>query len=278
MTNRHIIIQDLSSTTIEDLVDCFLRAFEGYFVALPGEVGYWASRFEASGVDYRMSYGAFDGDELIAFIIHCVGKEGENRVVFNTGTGVLPAYRGLKLVDRLYAHAIPILKEEGFTMARLEVIDQNIRAIGVYERVGFQIKRRMKCYQGFLPERAHAGVRIRLPTLEMLSTLERTTPPYSWDFTSQTLLRAGDQYAMYLVGMENEDDVIGHFILDQKKGVLAQLEVENDEWDVLFTAVRQLTQNIKINNIDACRTDLIAWLDNMGIDNVIDQFEMEMAL
>lgn len=273
-----LTIQDLASTSIEKIVQCFLQSFEGYFVPLPQEIGYWQARFSASGVDYSLSFGVFDDEHLVAFIIHCVGVEEGKKIVFNTGTGVLPAYRGQGLIDRLYAHAIPVLIERGCSTARLEVIDQNARAIRVYKRIGMRIKRRLKCYQGAFSDHPLPEVRLEKSQFGWVSQQFRSSEKYSWDHTLETLSRAENQFDVMRVMANRQDELIGYFILDRAKGHLAQLEVMHNQWDELFSGIRQLTTTIKINNIDSCRTSLIEWLEKAGIPNVIDQYEMEMPL
>lgn len=272
-----LTIRDLSSCSLEEIIHCFLRSFEDYFVKVPSDSSYWEARFNASGVNFNLSYGIFDRSELVAFIIHCVDELSCQKVAFNTGTGVLPVYRGQRLVDRLYAHAIPLLQKRGYTLARLEVIDKNVPAIRVYERIGFQIKRRLKCYQGQLSERARPDVQLFELSLDEVADAKKQTVPYSWDFTIRTIQRAGSQFKVYQVF--NSDKISqGWFILDPKKGLLAQLDAEDDLWEGLFAGINLVCQTIKINNIDASRTGLIDWLAQEGVPNVIDQYEMEMLI
>jgi ribosomal protein S18 acetylase RimI-like enzyme len=107
-------------------------AFDGYFVKMPDSLDYWATRFKQARVNYHYSFGVFDASRLVAFIIQGMDIHDGQLTAFNTGTGVLPAYRGQKLVDRLYDHAIPRLKERGIQKCQLEVIQENERAIRVY--------------------------------------------------------------------------------------------------------------------------------------------------
>ena len=48
----------------------------------------------------RLSFGVFDGEQLVGFVIHCIGEEAGRTVAYNTGTGVLPGYRGQRWVTR----------------------------------------------------------------------------------------------------------------------------------------------------------------------------------
>ncbi|MCF8238794.1 MAG: GNAT family N-acetyltransferase [Saprospiraceae bacterium] len=271
-------VGSLADVDITTLVDCFLRSFAGYFVQLPTEVTYWEDRFGDSGVDYGLSFGVFDTSQLVGFMIHCIGLEKGQKVAFNTGTGVLPAYRGQGLVDQMMAAAKLKFLDEGIEVYRLEVIDQNTRAIRVYERIGLHIKRRLKCYQGHLTEATEKQIKLVEVPLASFKKDADNSGPYAWDMSLSSILRAGDRYRGYQVFRPGEEKSPGYFIIDREKAHLAQMETPSGDWDGLFSGVWQLVHSIKINNIDAGRTDLIQWLESAHVPNVIDQFEMEMLL
>lgn len=271
-------IRSLQDVDIAELVDCFLRSFEGYWVTLPTDVTYWQARFTDSGADFVLSRGVFDGDALMGFVIHCVADEDGHRVAYNTGTGILPACRGQGWVDRLVGDALPALRQAGVDLYRLEVIDQNTRAIRAYERIGLRIRRRLKCYAGPLPDRSPDGIRLDEQPVSWCVDPSRATGPYAWDMSAQTLLRAGDRYRGYVVYRAGAASPVGHFVIDVEKAHVAQLEAPTGDWEGLFAGIQQLVPTVKINNIDDGRVDLIRWLDEAGVPHVIDQYEMEMRL
>ncbi|MEZ5032883.1 MAG: GNAT family N-acetyltransferase [Saprospiraceae bacterium] len=271
-------IRSLAGVPITDLVDCFLRSFEGYFVPLPTEMSYWQRRFADAGADYDLSFGVFDGEQLVGFVIHCIGEEAGRTVAYNTGTGVLPGYRGQQWVDEMVRVAIPILRDAQVATYRLEVIDQNVRAIRVYERIGLQIKRRLKCYHGPLPEKMPSDIVLEERPVTWCIDPSRSVGPYAWDMSNHAIRRAVDRYHGYVVYRKGSASSVGHFVIELERAHVVQLEAPTSDWAGLFAGIRQLVPSVKINNIDAGRTDLLQWLDQAKVANVIDQYEMEMAL
>jgi len=89
-TQNSIEIRDLANTKLSTIVDCLLIAFDGYFVKMPSDVHYWANRYKGARVDFSLSFGAFEGDKLVAFIINGIDDDKGMRTAFNTGTGVIP--------------------------------------------------------------------------------------------------------------------------------------------------------------------------------------------
>ncbi len=74
--------------------------------------------------------------------------ERNTRIGWATVIGVLKPYRSAGVGTSLILHAVENLKGKGMTRALLGVDDNNTtRAIGVYEKVGFTVKRKDFVYQ-----------------------------------------------------------------------------------------------------------------------------------
>ncbi|HEX2617007.1 MAG TPA: GNAT family N-acetyltransferase, partial [Flavobacteriales bacterium] len=248
-----------------------------YFVQVSNDVAYWQHRFHCAAVDLHRSYGAFAGDELVAFIIQGFCAPDAVPTAFNSGTGVLPAYRGQQLVDRLYAHALPLLRHEGITCCTLEVIQQNERAIRVYERIGFRRMHAWRCFRGELapPARTVALLPIDRSRLDPIWLSDDHL--YSWDHRWPALERSDGRWMMYAA-----EDVVGYVVLDPVTGRIARIGVQDEEdaaqWNTLMAGVCGLVRNVSIVNVHQRRTGLVAALLAAGLVEHVDQFEMRMEL
>lgn len=277
-------IENLKYTNIDTIVDCFNQSFEGYFVKMPTEVDFWKNRFESVRVDYELSYGVFDKDKLVGFMIHGIDdsndKNGLIKTAYNTGTGVISAYRGNQLVDKMYDFAIPLLKIQGVKKCKLEVIDKNERAIKVYERIGFENKRRMKCYRGeFTDSNKQPKIqKIDVEELKELMAIFQSNHSYSWNNTLETIIANESVYDSYKVFGGPKTELIGYFVINPKSGYVAQLESIFGGWTKVFEGISQVNKSIRINDIDDTRIELLNFLNNHGFTNTVDQFEMEMML
>ena len=78
--------------------------------------------------------------------------------------------------------------------------------------------------------------------------------------------------------MDQKGIELGYFIINSANGYVAQLEAENDAYPNLLDGIRQLCSEIKINNVDPGRRSLIQALESSGLENHIDQYEMEMYI
>jgi ribosomal protein S18 acetylase RimI-like enzyme len=270
-------IRNLEGIPIETIVESLLEAFSDYFVKMPAEVAYWESRFKGAGVDWKSSFGIFDGRKLVAFIIHGIDLYHSKLTAFNTGTGVLPAYRSRKAVDQLYEFAIPHFRRTGVEKCILEVIRKNFRAIRVYERIGFRIIRKLKCFEGSINT---GNEKFRLEKVAFEEVNENSNVDnkyYSWDNFSATIERADGIYQTFLV-RDHQDREAGYFVINPNIGYVAQLEMIHGPVGVVFKGLSQVSKEVRLNNIDEARTDLIDMLLKKGLVNTVNQYEMEMLL
>jgi len=267
-------IRSLQHTALSDIVQCLVDAFEGYFVKIPSDVEYWRKRYYGARVDMNLSFGMFDQDKLIGFIIIGIDVVNGKKIAFNTGTGVIEAYRGQQMVDKLYQHALPIYKKENIDICALEVIQTNHKAVRVYERCGFKIDKSLRCFKGklTLPNDEIIIQKASFEDIFKINTAFQSN--YSWDFVNTALLLNKSLYQGYFVKLN--DKTIGYFIINPASGMLAQFELLNEhtDWKSIFTGIAKVCNNIKINNVNNERTELIQALTNLGLDNFIDQYDM----
>jgi len=270
-------ITHLENTGIEQIVACLLIAFESYFVPMPTHVEFWRKRFKNARVDKALSWGVFEDEKLVGFIINAVDHHNDLLVAFNTGTGVLPPYRGNQLVDKMYDYGLPILQEKGIQKCSLEVIDKNIRAIKVYERIGFQKRHQLLCFKGQIPNQKSITIDKKEVTLKAIQHYQ-SDANYSWDNRWATIQMAKEDYAIFEVSYPSTHSPFGYFIINPSNGYIAQLETTNDDWASLFSAIGQVQKNIRINNIKEDRTQLIAHLRQSSFEHTINQIEMERVI
>jgi len=143
-----LLVQKLENIEFDIIVDCFLKSFANYFVDIPSDKNYYKERWKIAKVNYGLSYGMFDGEKLVGFILNAIDERNCVKIAFNTGTGVLPEYRGKRIVKSIYDYAIPDLKNNGVSKCSLEVIIENTKAVNIYKRIGFDICKTFNCFSG----------------------------------------------------------------------------------------------------------------------------------
>lgn len=271
-------IKPLSEIDFPELVNCFLKAFEGYFVKFPTDSNYFKNRWNIANVNYDLSYGMFEEGSLIGFIIHAIGERDGELTAYNTGTGVLADYRGRGIVNVLYQFAIPQVKKEGVSKCSLEVIQENRAAIRTYEKIGFEICKKYKCFRGTIRNNSSSPIieELRAEDFDWKNLPDQQL--YSWDNQKNSVLRGN--YSFYKIRGADKNP-IGSFIINPDSGYLAQFdctENNNYHWDHLFKAIQSISPDIIINNVEESLDHKIEQIMRVGLINTIDQFEMEKRI
>ncbi len=273
-----MVVRHLGDTDFSSIMECFLFAFENYFVKMPTDYNFYKQRWKASGVRFYLSYGMFDKDILVGFIINAVGERQGKLIAYNSGTGVIPDYRGERIVKTIYDYAIPDLIESGITKCLLEVITENVKAIKSYEGIGFEKCKHYKCFGGTISVENQNNYTLREVDFDAVNWGEIPNQElYSWDNQNRSLEQGDYKYIEIIV----DNQVQSFFSINPENGYLAQLEVLNHtdlSWKTLFSAIQSLQKDVRINNTDDRLTDEIKAVESVGLKNTVDQFEMELTL
>ncbi|MGB0864162.1 MAG: GNAT family N-acetyltransferase [Saprospiraceae bacterium] len=269
-------VNNLAHLELSEIVDCMLTAFEGYFVPMPSDLNYWKNRYRSARVDFSLSYGMFDEGKLVGFIINGVDWKDGHLTAFNTGTGVIPSHRGLKIVDQLYEFAIPEMKQKGVTKCALEVIKDNHRAIRVYERIGFSIKKDLRCFRGDW-NISGENTNIKQVNFDEIITKNADFQQfYSWDNINEAIAINPAIFEHFFI-KNNKNELLGYCSLQPKTGSITQVEIFGSDaknWQILFKAIQKIAPTVRLINIDGARKVFISELLKSGLENHIDQFEM----
>lgn len=272
-----MIIKNLGETDFNEIMSCFLKVFENYYVKMPTDSSFYRERWRMANVRLDLSFGMFDNDVLVGFIINAIDKRNNELVAFNTGTGVIPEYRGQRIVNTIYNFAIPKLKKEGITLCTLEVIKENSIAIKIYQHIGFKITKSYKCFGGELSIDASKDYELKEEKSGSFDWKTINQNNYSWDNHISTIRRGNYNYYQII----KNGIINSYFIINPQNGYIAQFDVlieTPQNWQRLFSAIKTISETIKINNVDEKLDSKIKSLNHFGLNNTVDQYEMEFEL
>ena len=171
------------------IANTFIQSFSDYSVPMKLSEEELITKMQNDRIDLKLSAGAFDGEELIGFILHGVGIFNNRKTAYNGGTGVISEYRGNALTRRLYEFIIPVLKKENIEQCLLEVIDSNIPALKTYKKTGFKITRKLVCFKGkiktIISDTDLSLVELKNPDWNYMETFHDLTP--CWQNSMETI-------------------------------------------------------------------------------------------
>ena len=269
-------IKSLEQSSLETIFEAFCEAFKNYVIPLDFNQDLHLRRWKTAGVDYKLSYGAFDQEKLVAFVLHVPMKE----VIFNFGTGVIPSHRGLHLIEKIYQKAIPELK--AFKEIKLEVIKGNDRAIALYERMDFHSVRELLSFQGELniccgpSNEFHYAVKPLSYTQEM-SNLRLFEP--AAEACAEVLSKARENHETHELRYQNT--LVAYAVYTPYNASIREmgaLDPVDRHLDQLLLHMKLGNQRVRVMNIDDNAKPMIDFWMSKGLTNFVTQFEMEKKL
>ena len=277
-------IKTLERTSTKEIVKAFNESFADYFTPLQLSEQQLISKMAADKTELSLSVGVFDSEKLVGFILHGFDVVDNLKVIYNAGTGVIPDKRGAGLTKRMYQYILPHLQEREVDLLQLEAITQNIQAIRSYEKSGFKIDRKVLCYKG------EVKVLSTNPNLDV-----RRFQDYNWDLlqsfwdiqptwqNSKNVLDAMKSETIAL-GAYLDNQLIGYAIFSPDNKRIHQIAVHEKYRNqkigtcLIGEIIESCGNNLSIINVDENSKSMHSFLETIGFENFLDQFEMKLSI
>ena len=282
--NLQISVQSLACVDLQTIQHCFNASFKNYYTPVQLDKHQIAEKLITEAIDLKLSFGIFNGDELIGFMLNGIDMAGNQKVAYMAASGILPEYRGYKLFYQLQEHSIQELKKAAVNKVVLEVIEQNTAAIKIYERFNFVVNRKLNSYAGKLILHDLQPVEIEvLPTPDWELIRKNCEWKPSWQFGTNCIKRAQSTYKL-LVAYSNKL-AVAYCISNFDTGTVAHFgccELEHKEiyLSALFNKIKEIsnTQNISVVNVDTNACYANTFLLSIGLSRLFTSCEMELVL
>lgn len=285
---RQLYLTTLTEHEMPLLHKTFLKAFADYLVPIQLNEEQFKAKRKREGVVPEFCVAAFDGDEMVGFIITGLGEWLGKPTAYNGGTGVLPAYRNQQLTRRLYAFLVHKLQESGVEQCILEVIQENTPAIRSYESVGMTVTRSLDCFKSSKEE-----LLLSVEAPEDITIVTALKPAWNiyqewWDMVptwqnSVDAVKRSKEDAMILEARDKDKNTCGYVAFYPKSGSVAQLGVHRSYrgagiGTALLREVVKLVEvpHLLIINIDNTASDFIHFVKRRHFKRFLGQYEMLM--
>lgn len=269
------------------LLKLFNSSFSDYFFPITFTKEQFIDKFSNEGVRLDLSVGVFDNENLVAFILHFVAFKNGIKTIYNGGTGVISTYRGNKLTKKMYDFILPKIKNENIEKMVLEVLIQNHAAIKIYKQVGFKTTRELECFKGKLTKTQNKKL-IENYKIEVLQNLNWDYLQSFWDHTPtwqnsiSTLKNLKNQNLH--IGLIINDKIIGYLVYHPLNKKIHQMAIAKEYrnkglGNLLLNYIQNIEkQDITCINIDNRIKYIKSFLENRGLKNILNQYEMEYNL
>lgn len=231
-------------------------------------------------VEQDISAGAFDGEEMVGFILHTSGFYQGIPTAYNGGTGVLPGFRNQRVAEEMYQFLIPKIRSRFLARILLEVVEVNDFAIRLYERIGFSINRRMLCFKQL---KSYEFIKNEAPVQEgNIDEVDFSFSDFQPSFIdNDTHLMESNERVLV---SKKDNELAGFVIFQPHLGRISQLSVarkfrgNNIGKSLIYHAQKHTDKKLTIMNIPEDQKHFHEFLHRCGFENEVSQFEMELKI
>ena len=144
MTESQFNIRRLRDCPLDNAVSIWNEGFIGYFADMTLTPEAYLARLHNEDISQEFSFIAYSENRPAGFLLNGIrndvkGGESGEKVVWNGGTGVSPAFRKQGVGKALVQASIELYAQEDVGLATLEAISTNKPAIALYRKFGYEV-------------------------------------------------------------------------------------------------------------------------------------------
>ena len=283
-----MIFKSLQGIHFNTLFEAFQTAFIDYEMQLNRKE--LQTMLIRRGFVPELSFAAFENDKIVSFTFNGIDNFNGIRTAYDTGTGTLKEFRGKGMATQIFKFSIPVLKEAGIKQYLLEVLQHNTKAVSVYKKLGFEVKREFNYFdqdiEGLINNKKEIPSGYHLHYIDLPSKFELNKfydfiP--SWQNTFDSIKRKLKDFKINGAFYENE--LIGFCIFEPDSGDITQIAVHKNHRrkgiaTVLLQNVLKHNHHLSvkcINTQENC-SSISGFLKSFNIPVKGKQFEMIKCL
>ena len=284
-----ITIKSLTDTSYKEIHQAFKNAFADYVEPFDLTLEQLTYMLERRDCNLDISFGAFDNNDLVCFILNGVGYWNKKLTAYDTGTGTVKEYRKKGLATKVFNDSLPVFHKNKISQYLLEVIRVNNKAFDLYKKTGFEITREFEYYVS--PKN---DIRFRETKLTNNYTISEIKQDWDlfrsfWDFNPSwqnsidSINRKINHFK--ILGLFNDNNIVGYGIIEKHTGDIPQLAINKKYRNKglatsLFKELINNTdsENIKIINVYSKDIPFNNFMQSIGLNPGHGQYEMILKM
>jgi ribosomal protein S18 acetylase RimI-like enzyme len=274
----------LKNVPVEDIQRAFTDAFSNYAVKQELNLQQFTEMVDSRNFDPENSMGCFINDQLVGFILCGIRYYGHEKLGYDIATGVLDQYQNKGIGKEMLCNLVDLLKANSVRYFTLEVLEGNTAAINLYKNQGFEVIRKLECYEAEKDSLVFSSREKYRFDSNLSKFMKQNTNEYqlykpTWQ---NDLVSVGNNIDGHrFLSIEKNDRIICFGFIHHESGRIPQIGVlpawRNQGLEaILISKLAMETTSEKISFINVEENSYLSeTLDNIGITPYIKQFEMQ---
>lgn len=278
----------LENTSLEQIHKTFIEAFSDYEVDMNLPIDVFEGLLRRRGYDASVSLGAFIDEKLVGFLLCGFRNWNGKKYAYDTGIAIIGEYRNKGITTEMFEKNMELLKAKKASGYILEVLKGNDSAIHVYQKQGFKVAREFDCFGLKNCDLASNGS-VEIIYLDNIDDNRWKEFEKFWDFKPswQNSIDSVniDKEMFEYVAAVIENKVVGYGIMDAKSGDILQLAVDKEfrrrgiAKEILAELLKKSEPNtLKISNVESTCESMKKFLEKVGFELTVSQYEMEFKI
>ena len=273
---RYLCFRDIACG---EIAACMNRAFSDYPIPIHLTEEGLRELLITDGADEILSFGAFSGQELVGCLINAPGTYAGKKAAFAVAAGVVPQRRGTGVCTGLLDRAQQELARRGIETYYLEVLQENARAVQLYQKLGFSVTREFSVLRSG-SRRGQQDSRVQWAGLEDFpwdAAHRCIQVPPSFEHARPIPAHRRQRYAVAY--LQEQGIVTAYCVFLRENGYLIRMGYAG--LGQLEEVVQWLVgrfDGVVAKNIDSSYAPVLALLEHQGFACVTRQFEMAKDL
>ena len=275
-------LQNLCNTSIDTIQKAFIDAYSEYEVKIDMPIEKLNEMLLTRDYNPFLSIGCFESDRLLGFILigyRCIDNE---KCCYDVATGVIKEYQNKHIGSILLKELISSFERNGINQFQLEVLEKNIAARRLYDKNGFSITRRLRCYEKGLQSYSISKIPYEVSLdSELLRSIDENNY-VSFKPTWQNSLRAfynnKDKY--YAVSFLESNVIVGYGVIHKERGDILQVGIKGTYRDkgIEELLIEEMAKSISKNKVTLLNIEDKSYMQNKLEENryinFTNQYEM----
>lgn len=263
-------LQNLCTTRIDTIQKAFIDAFSEYEVKIDMPIEKLNEMLLTRDYNPLLSIGCFEGNRLLGFILTGYRSIDDKKYCYDVATGVIKEYQNKHIGSILLKELISSIERNGINQFQLEVLENNIAARKLYEKNGFSITRRLRCYEKELPGDCISKIPYEIShdseLLRLIDEIDYVSFTPIWQNSLMSYYKNEDKY--YTVSLLESNAIVGYGIIHKERGDILQVGVKRTYRD---KGIEELIIEEMANSISKNKVTLLNIEDKSYIQNKLEE-------